>query len=403
MRMLQVSMLLLALGTATHSPAIYAADSQSISFSEQPLSSFTGEIKGNHVRMRLAPHTDGTIIREFSKGDLVAVIGESKDYYVISAPPGITGYVFRSFVIDNVIEGEQVNVRLEPSTSAPVLVRLSRGTQIQTTSNEPHGKWLEIVLPSQCIFYVAKNFVTNKGPIELYTQREGQKKIALDLIHSALNFAHTELEKNLNEVDLEAIYKKVNLVQAEEFKDVPGIQGLIQKALEEIQDAYLSKSLESQNSSTVSSQSSQPTAPTSSPGVTTSLLSRHIRKQTALKTAPLTQGRENLEYSLFKIWASMQQGNDHSEALTQEAFYRAQQKKKQVLTGVLEVYPHVVKNNPGDYLLKDHENTIAFLYGTNINLEQWLGKRVTVECLPRPNNHFAFPAYYVMGIKEVSQ
>ncbi|WP_407473248.1 SH3 domain-containing protein [Chlamydia pneumoniae] len=400
MRMLQISMLLLALGTAINSPAIYAADSQSVSFPEQLPSSFTGEIKGNHVRMRLAPHTDGTIIREFSKGDLVAVIGESKDYYVISAPPGITGYVFRSFVLDNVVEGEQVNVRLEPSTSAPVLVRLSRGTQIQPASQEPHGKWLEVVLPPQCVFYVAKNFVANKGPIELYTQREGQKKIAMDLINSALNFAHIELEKSLNEIDLEAIYKKINLVQSEEFKDVPGIQGLIQKALEEIQDAYLSKSLESQNTSIASSQCSTPKV--SSSEVTTSLLSRHIRKQTALKTAPLTQGRENLEYSLFRIWASMQQGNDHSEALTQEAFYRAEQKKKQVLAGVLEVYPHVVKNNPGDYLLKAQENTIAFLYGTSINLEQWLGKRVTVECLPRPNNHFAFPAYYVVGIKEAS-
>ncbi|SPN73271.1 Bacterial SH3 domain [Chlamydia serpentis] len=401
MRMLQISMLLLALGTAIKSTAIHAADPQSPLFLEQPLCSFTGEIKGNHVRMRLAPHTDGTIIREFSKGDLVAVIGENKDYYLISPPPGMTGYVFRSFVIDNIIEGEHVNVRLEPSTSAPVLVRLSRGTEIQTTSSTPQGKWLEIVLPSQCAFYVAKNFVTNKGPIELYTQREGQKKIALDLINAALDFARIELEKNLSDIDLEAIYKKINLVQCEEFKDVPGIQGLVQKALEEIQDIYLSKSLEVQDSSNGICQNSMSTVP-NSPTVGTSLLSRHIRKQTTLKTAPLTQGRENLEYSLFKIWTSMQQSNDGSESLTQEAFYRAEQKKKQILVGILEVYPHLVKNNPGDYLLKDQEHTIAFLYGTNINLEEWLGKRVTVECLPRPNNHFAFPAYYVIGIKEVS-
>lgn len=61
-----------------------------------------------------------------------------------------------------------------------------------------------------------------------------------------------------------------------------------------------------------------------------------------------------------------------------------------------------MKNNPGDYLLKDKENTLAFVYATKIDLEKWIGKRVSIECLPRPNNHFAFPAYYVISIKEIA-
>ncbi|AHK63307.1 hypothetical protein M832_04420 [Chlamydia avium 10DC88] len=73
-----------------------------------------------------------------------------------------------------------------------------------------------------------------------------------------------------------------------------------------------------------------------------------------------------------------------------------------MLIGEIDIYPHVVKNNPGDYLLKDKENTLAFVYATKIDLEKWIGKRVSIECLPRPNNHFAFPAYYVISIKEIA-
>ncbi|AHK63306.1 Bacterial SH3 domain protein [Chlamydia avium 10DC88] len=334
MRILTISMLLSVLSTGGGVSVAYAASTPKMSGQQQIETSaftpFTGEIKGDRVRLRLAPHVDSSIIKELSKGDFVAVTGESKDYYVVSAPEGLKGYVFRTFVLDNAIEGEQVNVRLEPSTSAPVLARLSRGTEIQVTPNQSQGKWLEIVLPDQCSFYVAKNFVTNKGSIDLYKHREGQKKIALDLLESAMKFAQEELQKNLDAIDLESIYKKINLVQSEEFSNIPGLQPLIQKALEEIQDTYLSKSLSNQNKNpgvkqpTGTSESFHTLEKSNSP--TQSLLSQHIRKQARIKTSPKVQGRESLEHSLFKVWADMQpQGN--SKKLTLEAFYEEEQKK----------------------------------------------------------------------------
>lgn len=369
---------------------------------------FTGEIKGNRVRLRLAPHTDGSIIRELSKGDLVAVVGESRDYYVVSAPEGIKGYVFRSFVLDNVIEGEQVNVRLEPSTSAPVLARLARGSRVDVIESPASGKWIEIALPKQCVFYVAKNFVLNKGAISLYEQQKGQKRIAMDLLDSAVAFARKELQKDISQIDLDAIYKKINLVQTEEFSGILELQPLIQKALSEIQDAYLAKSLEKkpaeakeeQPVSLVPDKEQKPSVPSKEKKVSGSLLSHHIRKQISVKSSPVIQGRESFEYSLYKIWADVHAQEHPGVSLTQEAFYKDEQKKKQILVGELELYPHIVKNKPGDYLLRNGEDVLAFVYATTVDLEAWVGKKVTVECLPRPNNHFAFPAYYVVSVKE---
>ncbi|EPP35039.1 bacterial SH3 domain protein [Chlamydia ibidis] len=402
MRTLSIFVLLFALGMGVSSSFVHAADTlpgkSSVHQTDNAFSPFTGEIKGNRVRLRLAPHTDSSVIKELSKGDYVAVLGENKDYYIVSAPEGIKGYIFRTFVLDNVIEGEQVNVRLEPSTSAPVLVRLSRGTKVQPTDASLQGKWLEIHLPKECVFYVAKSFVSSKGPIDLYKRWEGQKKIAVDLLNSAVQFAQVELKKDLESIDLESIYKKINQVQTDEFRDVPGLQSLIQKALEDIQDAYLTKSLAKDKATTTTVEVNS-TVDSSSLPAKGSLLSKHIRKQAVIKSSPMVQGRQAIEYSLFKIWASMQP-EEYAHTLTQEAFYQEEQKKKQLLVGELEIYPHVVKNNPGDFLLKNKENTVAFVYATQIDLEKWVGKRVSVECLPRPNNHFAFPAYYVCSIKE---
>lgn len=402
MRTLPVSILLFVIGSGLHPLSMYAAPTSkalSMQTTEFSFSSFTGEIKGNRVRLRLAPNVDSHIIKELSKGDLVAVIGENKDYYMISAPEGMTGYVFRTFVLDNVIEGEQVNVRLGPSTSSPVLAQLSKGTHIQTTDTPTQGKWVEIYLPTQCVFYIAKNFVINKGSVDLYKQREGQKKVALDLLNSAIEFAKAELKKDLHSVDLESIYKKINLIQSEEFRDIPGLSDLAQKALEEVQNIYLEKSLNQNNNTTPAEASPSAATPTEKPSH--SLLSQCIRKQSKITTAPKIEGRESFEYALFKVWSNMQAQDQHIQP-TIEAFYAEERKKQQILVGEVLPYPYIVKNNPGDYILKDKERVIAFIYGTKIDLAQWVGKKVSVECLPRPNNHFAFPAYYVIGIKEIA-
>jgi len=42
---------------------------------------------------------------------------------------------------------------------------------------------------------------------------------------------------------------------------------------------------------------------------------------------------------------------------------------------------------------------VAYLYSTQVNLEDFVGKRVTLLVSPRPNNNFAFPAYYVFEVE----
>lgn len=88
---------------------------------------FTGAITGSKVRMRVNPSLEGHVVRETTHGEMFVVAGESGDYYAVLPPKGTKGYVFRTFVLDNTVEGERVNVRLYPDIDAPVVGQLNKG------------------------------------------------------------------------------------------------------------------------------------------------------------------------------------------------------------------------------------------------------------------------------------
>ncbi|MGZ3733102.1 MAG: SH3 domain-containing protein, partial [Parachlamydiaceae bacterium] len=100
----------------------------------QPLQSiepFTGKITRNKVRMRLQPSLDALILRELSKDDLLSVVGESNEFYAILPPKDTKAYIFRTYVLDDIVEGSRVNVRLEPAIEAPVIAQLNSGDKVE--------------------------------------------------------------------------------------------------------------------------------------------------------------------------------------------------------------------------------------------------------------------------------
>src|SRR5262249_24708062 len=82
---------------------------------------FTEKIVRNKVRLRLQPNLESKILREFNKGDLLIVMADKGDFYAVKPPVDFKGFIFRTFVLDNVVEGNRVNVRLEPDLEAIVI------------------------------------------------------------------------------------------------------------------------------------------------------------------------------------------------------------------------------------------------------------------------------------------
>ena len=91
---------------------------------------FTGKIKGSKVRVRLEAGVDSPVLHELNSGDMVVVTGEQNDFYAIRPPKGVKAFVYRTYIIDDVVEGNRVNIRAEPSLEAPVLAQLNKGDKI---------------------------------------------------------------------------------------------------------------------------------------------------------------------------------------------------------------------------------------------------------------------------------
>jgi len=375
----------------------YAAenDAQSAIEKPQPFESFTGKITKNRVRVRLQANTESPILRELNKNDLVVVTAESEDFYTVQAPSDVKAFIYRTFVLDNVVEGTRVNIRLEPNTEAPVLAQMNSGDLIEGVVSNTNSKWMEIKLPSTVEFYVSKDFVEKIGNASLLKTLSQRREEVTLLLDSARQIGLTELQKSFPEINLEGVTNNLNKV----VSDYPELPEQVEKAkalLTLTQDHYIQKKiayLESQMKTidlTLLRQETMPQTQTffgnvnlsEEPSVTNSINAR----------SPIWEAAED---KLFATWQA-----EHPE-LSKAEFDQSQKSQAKRLVGTLEVYELSVKNKPGDYLLisQSSNRPIAYLYSTEINLEDHVGKDVVLEAIERDNNHFAFPAYNVLTIQ----
>ena len=102
---------------------------------------------------------------------------------------------------------------------------------------------------------------------------------------------------------------------------------------------------------------------------------------------------DTIEESLYLSWSAFHAGKKMDD------FYQEQKANATVIIGKVETYDHPVKNKPGDYVLRNAGAPLAFVYSTQVDLEKFVGKNITMLVSPRPNNHFAFPAYFVLSVE----
>jgi hypothetical protein len=401
--------LLATLLVASISFALHANEDQ-----QQPeTNSFTGKVVGSKVRLRTHPSLDSHVVCETRSGELFAVNGEEGEYYTIQPKKGMKGYVFRTFVLDGVVEGDRVNVRLYPDIEAPVVAQLHSGESIEAEVSDANNKWLEIELPESSHFYIAKEYIENIGPVELIANMENRHREATHILSSAFLFAQSHIQKPFEQIDLDAINSTFEKL-SNDYADLPDIADRVEEAQSVIQDIYVQKKIaflesksqrcpvqvdinpsqldrlaklgiEIQPKQEEKNVSEIAEAATDTIGYASTLADKEITDKMLIW--------QPLEESLFHLWAV---ANGEQEL---EEFYTSEAMNASMLSGIIEPYNRPVKNRPGDYLLRTENLPVAFLYSTKVNLDRLVGKRVTILASPRPNNNFAFPAYYVLSVE----
>ncbi len=375
----------------------------------KPFEAFTGKIIKNKVRLRQMPNVESPILKELNQGDLVVVVGETDDFYAVQPPSEIKAYVFRTYILDNVVEANRVNVRLEPDMDAPTIAQLNAGDVVNGTISPKNNKWLEITPPPSSRFYVSKDFVKKIGDASVMAVMEQKQSEVNLLLNNTALASQQEMQKPFPEINLEPIFTNYNKIITL-YSDFPEQVARAKEQLKLLHDAYLQKKLsflESKSKMTHLEWQNKNAQLNEQLKVSQEKLSQYEQmvsnpnSYTPSKPAFVNVINNKMaawfpvEDELYKQWQNQNPNG------TQKDFYEAQNSTAAVINGILEPYTRAIKNKPGDYVVINPENhlPVAFVYSTQVNLGDVVGHQVNLRVSPRNNNNFAYPAYFVLSVQ----
>lgn len=390
---------LFALALLGSSFAFSAPQPTAVEKKGEKFKSFTGKILANKVRIRVKPDLESHIIRQAEKNDLFLIVGESEDFYAIEPPKDTKAYVFRSYILDGVVEANRVNVRLEPHIDAPVIGQLQAGDKVAGQVSPFNHKWLEIAPPKGTRFYVSKEFVASAGGPEYLSLMEKRKKEVEDLLNSAFANATAECKKSYEEMNPDEAISQFQTI-LRNYLDFPHMINQAKEGLALLKETFLNKKIEflegkaelspTAKEELIAKHKSENRDLFSEVNIDPKLFDKRQLKKEMTHSMRLWDA---LEESLFVSWSSFHPNKKLDD------FYKEQRANATIMTGTVVDYSHPIKDKPGDYILKRNDIPVAFLYSTHVDLEKYKGKTVSVIVSPRPNNHFAFPAYFVLSVE----
>jgi len=355
---------------------------------------FTGRVVGNKVRIRAKADLDGKIIMQQNKDDLVLVIGDEDAFWAIQPPDEIKAYIFRSYVLENTVEANRVNVRLAPSVEAPVIGQLESGTKITGEICNENRKWLEIKPPKSTKFYISKEFISYAGSPDYFNNMAKRKKQVNNLLDQAYTIYQEESKMTFDSMSPKSVISLLEKI-IKEYSDFPSKANEAKKLLVKFKENYLEKKLAYMEEKSI--KADQIKDDKLFPKVKVEEPKAVVVKKTPshnFKLKGSIQFWNAIENSLYENWLTFHNNKNLDD------FYKEQRANATTLTGILAPYSNDIQNRPGDFLLKDRGNIpFAFLYSTKIDLSKYSGKEVKILAVPRPNNHFAYPAYFVLDLR----
>jgi hypothetical protein len=338
---------------------------------------FTGKINSQNVRLRKDASIESPIIQELNEGQHVLVVGRTDDFFAIKPTSNTKFYVYRTYVIDGMIEGHNVNVRLKPDLNAPVVMQLQSGTNVRGQVCQANTKWFEITPPEESILYIAQEFVDRVGDSTYIHTAEQREQEAVQLAEQMEVLCNEEMKKPYHAMDM-AQAEQISLKLITQYSDFSQEVQKTTHLLKNLKENYLTKKAQFVQVGNLDDEAA----------------SENANIQAALneqdEPSKQTQKWHQTEYNLYLGWI-----NDHPEK-TFDDFKKASLVNAVRLKGTIERFHSSLPTKPGDFLLIQDGLPVAYLYSIEVSLEDLVGKEVSFSAVQRNNNHFAFPAYLVV-------
>jgi uncharacterized protein YgiM (DUF1202 family) len=117
-------------------------------------------VSGASVNVRAVADSNGEIVGQVSKGDVLSTTGNQKgDWLEISPPAGISVWLYGELVREGAVAALSVRVRSGPGIGYRPVGTLSKGTHVSVL--ETRGDWLRIDPPSACTVWVSSKYMSS--------------------------------------------------------------------------------------------------------------------------------------------------------------------------------------------------------------------------------------------------
>lgn len=128
---------------------------------ESPAPPFWGKVTAEKVNIRMAPGTQGTIIRMAKEGESLLVVGKEDVWYQVAAPENAWCWV-RTAAIKKTPEGEasakqDTALRADSRLNAPEMGKLAKGAPVKILAEQ--GEWTKVQAPKSVGVYVRDKYV----------------------------------------------------------------------------------------------------------------------------------------------------------------------------------------------------------------------------------------------------
>jgi len=378
------SMMLVGVPATTTDATKQEADQKAVSqeYVVCPCDPFTAKITKTRVRERLKPHLDSPIIKELNTDDSVIVTGTVDDFYAVLPGNEVKGYIYRSYILDGEIVGQHVNVRLEPETG-PIIFQYNAGQKVTGVPSIKNNKWLEIALPQDVRFFVAKDFVSKIGDSSLFYTLQNKKNEIEERLSYIGKTTSEEMKKEFREIKLTPFVTELKELACSS-KDWPALAEKAQNMLKQLEEEYLQKGIASNEKN--------------EPAKEVTVEKRDFAPEVIVtKDEDFSAPLPFLEREKKIIALAL----ETKCCVSEDEFYQNELKGCREIFGIVKPYNRSVKNAPGDYVLVNPKTNIpeCFIYSTKINLAKCINQEVALGAVERPNNNFAYPAYFVMKVE----
>lgn len=350
---------------------------------------FTGKVRVHCAALRAAPTAEALAVFECERALLIRVTGSEGEFYQILPPDGLKAYIARKFVADGKVKGQHVNLRARPNTESAILSQVNEGDAITTAPLAKAPDWLELTYPADRKLYIRKDLVEQVGDESAY---------------SALRSQQGEIAQYLQEA--RAMTQEARAQFANQTAD-PTSWDRIQTAYERALQLALSSPAFTEMAHDIVQQQQvafreyQKWFSEFKPQLTTQELPQSAAKGRAQGLTPTSEP----ESAAPSHWAEIEQLRANQWLDTHpeksESHYRQEQEQQsEALEGAIAPYIRTdLRQKPGDFLLYRNDAPTAYLYSSQLDLGEFVGKTCKLRAIKRDDMGFALPAYCVLSIE----